>query len=66
MWETYQGMDRRRTYENLKHNPKNLRFEDLCRVAEAFGFLFRGGMGSHRIYVRQGVMEILNFQNVSD
>ena len=66
MWETYQGMDRRQTYENLRHNPKNLRFEDLCRVAEAFGFLFRGGKGSHRIYVRQGVMEILNFQNVSD
>lgn len=57
-------MERREAYENLKHNPKNVRFEDLCRVAEAFDFLFRGGEGSHRIYVRQGVMEILNFQNV--
>ena len=57
-------MDRRRAYENMKHNPKNVRFDDLCRTAEAFGFLFRGGKGSHRVYVRQGVMEILNFQNV--
>ena len=50
-------MDRRRAYESLKHNPKNVRFDDLCRTAEAFGFLFRGGKGSHRVYVRQGVTE---------
>ena len=43
MWETYQGMDRRRTYESLKHNPKNVRFDDLCRAAETFGFFLRGG-----------------------
>jgi len=29
-----------------------------------FGFHFRGGKGSHRIYVRKGVKEMLNFQNV--
>ena len=64
MWETYQGMDRRRAYESLKHNPKNVRFDDLCRAAETFGFFLRGGKGSHRVYVRQGVTELLNFQNV--
>jgi len=51
-------------FEELKKRPKNVRFEKLCTIAEAFGFRFRGGVGSHRIYVREGVEEILNFQNV--
>ncbi|MDI3498160.1 type II toxin-antitoxin system HicA family toxin [Archaeoglobus sp.] len=51
-------------YESLKRNPKNVRFEDLCKAAELFGFRFRGGKGSHRVYAREGVKEILNFQNV--
>jgi len=29
-----------------------------------FGFIFRGGKGSHRIYVKDGIREMLNFQNV--
>jgi len=57
-------MNKRRLYEELKKSPKNVRFERLCMVAEVFGFRLRGGKGSHRIYVRDGVGEILNFQNV--
>jgi len=57
-------MDRNRLFEKLKKNPKNIRFERICRIAEAFGFRFRGGKGSHRIYVRNGVKDLLNFQNV--
>jgi hypothetical protein len=57
-------MNRRRAFEDLKSNPKNVRFDDLCRVAEAFGFHFKGGKGSHRVYVQPGVATILNFQNV--
>lgn len=64
MYERGRGMERRQVYESLKRNLKNVRFEDLCRAAEAFGFRFRGGKGSHRVYVRQGVAELLNFQNV--
>lgn len=48
----------------LKKNPKNVRFNKLCNTAEAFGFKFRGGQGSHRIYIRKGIEEMLNFQNV--
>lgn len=51
-------------YEKLKSNPKNVRFKELCKAAELFGFGFRGGKGSHKVYVRDGVKEILNFQNV--
>ena len=50
-------------YDEFKRNPKNVRFEKICRAAETFGFRFRGGKGSHRIYVRLGVRELLNFQN---
>ena len=46
-------------YEKLKSNPKNVRFEELCKAAELFGFRFRGGKGSHRVYVKEGVKEIL-------
>lgn len=57
-------MQARQMIEELKRNPKNVRFDKLCNAAEAFGFLFKGGKGSHRIYVREGIREILNFQNV--
>ena len=51
-------------YEQLKVHPKNVRFEYLCNAAEQFGFTYRGGRGSHRIYAREGIREILNFQEV--
>ncbi len=57
-------MDRKKVYEELKSNVKNVRFETLCKAAEVFGFRLRGGKGSHRVYVKEGIMEILNFQNV--
>jgi len=41
-----------------------LRFEELCRAAELFGFEFRGDKGSHRIFVKEGIREMLNFQEV--
>ncbi len=39
--------------EELRKNPKDVRFERLCTIAEAFGFQLRGG-----------VREILNFQSM--
>jgi len=57
-------MNKKRLLEELKKNPKNVRFERLCNIAETFGFRFRGGKGNHRIYTRDRVYELLNFQNV--
>jgi hypothetical protein len=51
-------------YQYLKNHPKKIRFEYLCRAAEQFEFTCRGGRGSHRIYTRDDVREILNFQEV--
>ncbi len=58
-------MKKREMYQNLKTQAKNIRFEHLCRAAELFGFTRRGGKGSHRIYTREGVRELLNFQDVA-
>ncbi|HEY9205929.1 MAG TPA: type II toxin-antitoxin system HicA family toxin [Candidatus Methanoperedens sp.] len=57
-------MDKSAVYNELKKNPKNVRFNRLCNAAEIFGFKFRGGKGSHVIYRRDGIKEMLNFQNV--
>lgn len=57
-------MTNRRTYEKLKKNPADVRFEELCKAAESFGFKHKGSKGSHRTYVREGIMELLNFQEV--
>ena len=57
-------MKRTEIYQELKNNPKNVRYEKICRVVRQFGFIFARQKGSHRIYKRQGVKELLDFQNV--
>lgn len=57
-------MDREEVYRELKGRVTNVRFEELCQAAESFGFKFKGGKGGHRIFVREGVKELLNFQDV--
>jgi len=32
------------SYEELKRNPANVRFEEACKTAGLFGFRFRGGI----------------------
>ena len=57
-------MDKREIYEKLKRSYANVKFDEICKNAIDFGFIFKGGKGSHRIFVRRGIREILNFQNV--
>ena len=56
-------MDKRDLLEELKANPKKIKFTRVCQIAEEFGFQTRKGSGSHRVYFRDGVREILDFQN---
>lgn len=58
-------MDKQSSFAEIKDNPGNIRFNKICNIAETFGFRLRGGKGSHRIYVKEGVVELLNFQNVN-
>jgi hypothetical protein len=57
-------VDKKEIYQKLKRAPANIRFEDINKMAESFGFSFRGGKGSHRVFVKNGIKEILDFQNV--
>ncbi len=41
---------------------RNFSFADLCFILERAGFELRQGSGSHRIYYKEGVVEIVNIQ----
>lgn len=45
------------------NNPKTVRFDEACKVAESLGFTYSGGKGSHRVFKRLGETIQLNFQN---
>jgi hypothetical protein len=47
----------------IRNNPKSVRFEEACKVAETLGFIHTGGKGSHRAYGKDNEPLILNFQN---
>ena len=44
-------------------NPKNVRFDDACKMAVKAGFGYSGGKGSHKVFKRIGEPFQLNFQN---
>jgi len=41
---------------------RNFSFDDLCYIVERAGFHLRRGSGSHRVYYKDGVVEIINVQ----
>ncbi|MEW6719835.1 MAG: type II toxin-antitoxin system HicA family toxin, partial [Thermodesulfobacteriota bacterium] len=49
--------------DKARNNPAGIRFGELCLMAEHLGFVKRGGKGSHVVYVKEGVEEILTFQD---
>jgi len=49
-------------WEQVKRHPHNVRFNDFCRLIEWFGFVAKGGGGSHRTYFHPEVREILDLQ----
>lgn len=50
-------------FDTIAANPKDVRFSDACKAAEALGFVHKGGAGSHRAFARPGELMLLNFQN---
>ena len=45
-------------------SPVNLRFEEACALARAFGFHLSRVSGSHHIFVHPSVRELQNLQDV--
>lgn len=41
-----------------------IRFAEMCRLVEAFGFKLDRITGSHQIYVHPNVQELMNLQEV--
>ena len=48
-----------------KNNNKNIKYADFCSILKYFGFVCKRQRGSHRLYYRIGVKELLNIQNVN-
>lgn len=46
-------------------SPAGLRFGEMVRLAEAFGFRRTRERGSHHIFVHPDVPELVNLQNVN-
>ena len=40
----------------------NFAFNDLCYILDRAGFQSRSGKGRHRIYYKEGIVEIVNVQ----
>jgi len=47
-----------------RNHPAGLRFNEICRLAECFGWVLARTTGSHHIYKRAGTMQVMNFQDV--
>jgi hypothetical protein len=52
--------------EKANDSAKNLKFEDLCRLAECYGWVFQRKSGSHHIYMHPNLGNrlgsMMNFQ----
>jgi hypothetical protein len=52
--------------DKATNSPKNIRFEDLCALAECYGWVFQRQCGSHHIYMHPGLGNtagsMMNFQ----
>jgi hypothetical protein len=58
---------REKLLEAAKSAPTNLSFDDLCSLAECYGFEYRRQKGSHRVYEHPALLPeqggFMNFQS---
>ena len=57
-------MNRRRLLRSILSGSKNIRFNDMVDLAEAFGFRLSRISGSHHIFVHPDIPELVNLQSV--
>ena len=55
-------MNKRKLLARLQNSRKNVRYSDFVTLIEAFGFEYVRTNGSHNVYERKDVPEILNIQ----
>jgi predicted RNA binding protein YcfA (HicA-like mRNA interferase family) len=56
---------RRQIYNELKSNPKSIKYRKFVKILDIFGFKIKPGRGkgSHSIYYREDIDEIVNIQD---
>jgi predicted RNA binding protein YcfA (HicA-like mRNA interferase family) len=57
-------MNPRKTLQQILAGSKSIRFADMCRLVEAFGFFLSRVNGSHHIFTHPEVPELVNLQEV--
>ncbi len=57
-------MNKRKILQKALQGSKNIRFSDMVRLVEAFGFRLSRVRGSHHIFVHPDLAELLNLQEV--
>ncbi len=50
-------------FKRILTNTKNVKFDDFVLLIEDFGFKLDRTKGSHNIYKRAGISELINIQN---
>ena len=58
-------MNPRKLLKKALSSPANLRFEEACALARAFGFRLSRVGGSHHIFAHVNVRELVNLQEVA-
>lgn len=58
-------MKKRKLLGKLLAGSKNVRFGEMVRLVEAFGFRLSRVSGSHHIFVHPHVQELVNLQTVN-
>ena len=53
-----------KTLERARAGSKNLRFDDVTRLVERFGFTLARVRGSHHIFTHPSIPELVNLQSV--
>jgi predicted RNA binding protein YcfA (HicA-like mRNA interferase family) len=57
-------MKKRKLLQKALSSPKNMQFNEMVTLVEAFGFRLSRVKGSHHIFVHPQVRELVNLQNV--
>jgi len=57
-------MNRRKLLQRIIDGSKNIRFSEMVNLVQGFGFALSRTDGSHHIFVRPDIPELVNLQNV--
>lgn len=56
-------MKNRKLFEKILRNPYDVRFNEMTKLINAFGFQLKNIKGSHQIYKHPDVPYLINIQN---